>query len=387
MSARTNEYKSAKAEQSNHGTVEETAPLSWEAGMDQSAAELWKGVPEDTKYSWHLIIYSSASELFSGVRPEPLEWKQVTVMIRTVKQMVCIRRQYSMRQLRVGEWSRDTHKILKELVRKRLDNLKDKIPRSPRGKELQLLEMSNAEATQKHAPNPEARRKHDLKWKALAILVLTFIQQNKRRPSKRATNQDEKCLGIWWMNQLAAHNSQGAFAKSRKTLRSEQSETIQQILQQECTSITVAVSAANMLKHKDEPNWMTLAMRVLAFVKEHKRRPSRSATSRNEQRLGEWLMNQVVAYNTQSVRAKRRKTRSSERRETIQQILQQECTSITGASNTTEVQNRKHNTNWMALATRVMAFVKNTQSATFEISHCSRRKAFRGVVDEPGGCI
>ena len=122
-----------------------------------------------------------------------------------------------------------------------------------------------------------------------------FIDNNKKRPSKESTNNDEKRLGAWIQAQQNNYkkNKESMKTKERKNIWSEFIETYKEYF------------------ISDDEKWNDTFNEVKNFIDDNKKRPSCDSTNDNEKRLEQWISQQQNNYK------KNKKSMISEERKNI----------------------------------------------------------------------
>ena len=116
-------------------------------------------------------------------------------------------------------------------------------------------------------------------WKARMKQVKEFIDENNRRPNKRAKDNNEKQLGSWIGNQLQN-------AKNRTEIMKEQ-----EIYDEWLEFINDDKYSNYMLDNIDL--WKRKLKEVKEFIDENNKRPSSTAKDNNEKQLGSWIGTQL----------------------------------------------------------------------------------------------
>lgn len=126
-------------------------------------------------------------------------------------------------------------------------------------------------------------------WAGNFDALTTFIDQNKRRPSKKAKDKNEKFLGIWLSWQLAGYKNydHGMQDSARRELWNTFQEKYFEYFM------------------SPEEKWISKLKLLKIFINQNQRRPSSiSKKDTNEKILGIWLTAQLTKHNKYKERMK-----------------------------------------------------------------------------------
>lgn len=135
--------------------------------------------------------------------------------------------------------------------------------------------------TDRGIPSPP---ESDAMWNARLSALKSFIVNNLRAPSKRATNPREKAAGQWLAKQKADFkNCDGSLSSDRHDRRV-------------CFATFLAQEYSEIVCRTREAQWFDRLHAVEDFITAHSRVPMPDAESARERALGRWLSVQMADF-------------------------------------------------------------------------------------------
>jgi len=116
--------------------------------------------------------------------------------------------------------------------------------------------------------------------------VIKYIDENKRRPSKKSKDKDVKVMGSWLSNQTTNYKKQ-AYIMENEDIRKKWEEFIGHSLYKE-----YFVS--------NDDKWDGNLNNVKKYIDENKQRPSDTSKNKDVKFIGSWLSTQITNYKKQA---------------------------------------------------------------------------------------
>ena len=107
-----------------------------------------------------------------------------------------------------------------------------------------------------------------------------FLNENKKRPTDRASDINEKRLGIWINNQISNYKKREHSMKDDKIYE----------------AWTKHIEAFSEYYEDNDTIWYKTLYKVEEFLNENKKRPNKRASDIIEKRLGIWIDHQTHNY-------------------------------------------------------------------------------------------
>jgi ribosomal RNA-processing protein 8 len=126
----------------------------------------------------------------------------------------------------------------------------------------------------------EYLKSHDEVWYENFEELKTFINKNKKRPSTKSQEPNEKTLGIWISTQ------QSNYKNKKQSMKDETKYKLWSVLLQEYQEYF----------NTDDDVWYENFEELKIFINKNKKRPSYKTTDPNEKILGNWINNQKNNY-------------------------------------------------------------------------------------------
>ena len=121
---------------------------------------------------------------------------------------------------------------------------------------------------------------NDEVWNTKFEELKQFMDDNKKRPSSKSKNQDEKFLGSWIHNQLTNYK------KKQQSMETEEKRNLWEDFVEKYKEYFI----------DNNEVWNTKFEELKKFMDEYKKRPSSKSKNKDEKVLGSWIHNQLTHY-------------------------------------------------------------------------------------------